>query len=324
MKLNKWVSVGVATITLSMLSVSTPALASGDGQSTQTSDSSQNQTQAQTPNHTNQSHSQWQKNLTGEAHTTIAHRGASGYAPEHTFNAYDKSHNELGASYIEIDLQRTKDGHLVAMHDETVNRTTNGHGRVEDYTLAELKKLDAGSWFNKQHPDLTQSEYNNAKVPTLDEILSRYGKNANYYIETKSPDVYPGMENQLIQSLNKHGMLTNQSLKNGHVIVQSFSEPSLQKMKQLNPNIPLIRLLDKGELPFQSESDLKRIKSYAVGVGPEYTDLNEKNTKHLKDLGFLIHPFTVNEEADMQRLNNYGVDGVFTNYADKYKNLNQK
>ena len=324
MKLNKWVSVGVATITLSMLSVSTPALGSGDGQSTQTSDSSQNQTQAQTPNHTNQSHSQWQKNLTGEAHTTIAHRGASGYAPEHTFNAYDKSHNELGASYIEIDLQRTKDGHLVAMHDETVNRTTNGHGRVEDYTLAELKKLDAGSWFNKQHPDLAQSEYNNAKVPTLDEILSRYGKNANYYIETKSPDVYPGMENQLIQSLNKHGMLTNQSLKNGHVIVQSFSEPSLQKMKQLNPNIPLIRLLDKGELPFQSESDLKRIKSYAVGVGPEYTDLNEKNTKHLKDLGFLIHPFTVNEEADMQRLNNYGVDGVFTNYADKYKNLNQK
>ena len=179
MKLNKWVSVGVATITLSMLSVSTPALASGDGQSTQTSDSSQNQTQAQTPNHTNQSHSQWQKNLTGEAHTTIAHRGASGYAPEHTFNAYDKSHNELGASYIEIDLQRTKDGHLVAMHDETVNRTTNGHGRVEDYTLAELKKLDAGSWFNKQHPDLAQSEYNTAKVPTVDEILSRYGQNAN-------------------------------------------------------------------------------------------------------------------------------------------------
>ena len=91
------------------------------------------------------------KNLTGEAHTTIAHRGASGYAPEHTFNSYDKSHRELGASYIEIDLQRTKDGHLVAMHDETVDRTTNGHGRVEDYTLDELKKLDAGSWFNKQH-----------------------------------------------------------------------------------------------------------------------------------------------------------------------------
>ncbi|MGE6422202.1 glycerophosphodiester phosphodiesterase [Staphylococcus pasteuri] len=297
-----------------------PVYASGNGQ---TNNGQYDQQSTQSSSNQNQS-TNWQKNLTGEAHTTIAHRGASGYAPEHTFNSYDKSHRELGASYIEIDLQRTKDGHLVAMHDETVDRTTNGHGRVEDYTLDELKKLDAGSWFNKQHPNLAKSEYKNAKVPTLDEILSRYGKNANYYIETKSPDVYPGMENQLIQSLNKHGMLTNQSLKNGHVIVQSFSEPSLQKMKQLSPNIPLIRLLDKGELTSQTESDLKRIKSYAIGVGPEYTDLNENNTKHLKDLGFLIHPFTVNNETDMQRLNDYGVDGVFTNYADKYKNISHE
>lgn len=95
-------------------------------------------------------------------------------------------------------------------------------------------------------------------------------------------------------------------------------------MKQLSPNIPLIRLLDKGELTSQTESDLKRIKSYAIGVGPEYTDLNENNTKHLKDLGFLIHPFTVNNETDMQRLNDYGVDGVFTNYADKYKNISHE
>ncbi|RFD69518.1 glycerophosphodiester phosphodiesterase [Staphylococcus pasteuri] len=318
MKINKWVFASVATV--SLLGMANPVYASGNGQ---TINGQYDQQSTQSSSNQNQS-TNWQKNLTGEAHTTIAHRGASGYAPEHTFNSYDKSHRELGASYIEIDLQRTKDGHLVAMHDETVDRTTNGHGRVEDYTLDELKKLDAGSWFNKQHPNLAKSEYKNAKVPTLDEILSRYGKNANYYIETKSPDVYPGMENQLIQSLNKHGMLTNQSLKNGHVIVQSFSEPSLQKMKQLSPNIPLIRLLDKGELTSQTESDLKRIKSYAIGVGPEYTDLNENNTKHLKDLGFLIHPFTVNNETDMQRLNDYGVDGVFSNYADKYKNISHE
>ncbi|WP_312632495.1 glycerophosphodiester phosphodiesterase family protein, partial [Mammaliicoccus sciuri] len=78
---------------------------------------------------------------------------------EHTFQAYDKSHNELKASYIEIDLQRTKDGHLVAMHDETVNRTTNGHGKVEDYTLDELKQLDAGSWFNKKYPKYARASY---------------------------------------------------------------------------------------------------------------------------------------------------------------------
>ena len=90
-------------------------------------------------------------------------------------------------------------------------------------------------------------------------------------------------------------------------------------MHQLNSNVPLIRLLDKGELAQQSEADLQRIRSYAIGVGPEYSDLNAQNTTHLKDLGFLVHPFTVNETADMRRLNQYGVDGVFTNYAINIK-----
>ncbi|MEJ7264933.1 glycerophosphodiester phosphodiesterase family protein, partial [Staphylococcus epidermidis] len=76
-----------------------------------------------------------------------------------------------GASYIEIDLQMTKDGHLVAMHDETVDRTTNGTGRVDSYTLEELKKLDAGSKFNEQHPEYADEQYKGAEVPTLDEIL---------------------------------------------------------------------------------------------------------------------------------------------------------
>lgn len=268
---------------------------------------------------TNDSHAHWATNPTGEKYTTIAHRGASGYAPEHTFQSYDKSHNELGASYIEIDLQRTKDGHLVAMHDETVNRTTNGHGRVDHYTLKQLKQLDAGSWFNKANPKYANKKYKNAKVPTLDEILDRYGKNANYYIETKSPDVYPGMEKQLLNTLARHGMLTNSSLNNGHVMLQSFSGDSLQKLHQMNPNVPLIKLMNKFELTNASDQDLKAIKSYAVGVGPEYTDLNIKNTRHLKDLGFLVHPYTVNNVNDMRRLNQYGVDGVFTNYVDLYK-----
>lgn len=282
-------------------------------------------TSAAISKHRHPNHSNWMTNLTDERYTTIAHRGASGYAPEHTFYAYDKSHNELGASYIELDLQRTKDGHLVAMHDETVDRTTNGTGRVEDYTLAQLKQLDAGSWFNKTHPEYAKPEYKDAKVPTLDEVLSRYGTSANYYIETKTPDVYPGMEEQLLKTLKKHHMLTGNSLNNGHVLIQSFSEESLLKMHQLDSRVPLIRLLDKNELQQQSEADLQRISSYAIGVGPEYTDLNAENTKHLKDLGFLIHPYTVNETADMQRLNQYGVDGIFTNFADKYKStiLNQ-
>ncbi|NUI89778.1 glycerophosphodiester phosphodiesterase [Staphylococcus borealis] len=300
-------------VTLGLVIIHTPVEASGSAISNTITP---NQSSTST---TQGNQSQWTTNLTGERYTTIAHRGASGYAPEHTFAAYDKSRNELGASYIEIDLQRTKDGHLVAMHDETVDRTTNGSGRVEDYTLSELKKLDAGSSFNEQHPQFANDRYKGATVPTLDEILTRYGTDANYYIETKQPDVYPGMEQQLLDTLDKHNMLNSNALQHGHVLIQSFSEASLLKMHQLNANVPLIRLLDKGELAQQSDADLQRIRSYAIGVGPEYSDLNERNTAHLKDLGFLVHPFTVNETADMQRLNQYGVDGVFTNYADQYK-----
>jgi glycerophosphoryl diester phosphodiesterase len=266
-------------------------------------------------------HSKWHTNPTQEIFVTIAHRGASGYAPEHTLNAYDKSHHDIGASYIEIDLQRTKDGQLIAMHDDLVDRTTNGHGKIKDLTLAQIKELNAGEWFNQLHPEKAKPEYQNAKVPTLDEILSRYGKHANYYIETKSPNVYPGMEDQLLQTLQKHDLLNKTSLKNGHVMIQSFSEDSLLKIHHQNKSIPLVRLLKKHQLQQLTDKDLKYIRKYATGISPEYTDLNESNTVHLKDLGFIVHPFTVDKSADMKRLNRYGVDGVFTNYADKYKRI---
>lgn len=80
-----------------------------------------------------------QHNVLNKPYVNIGHRGASGYAPEHTFASYDKSLYEMHADYLELDLQMTKDGHLVAMHDDKVNRTTNGTGRVDHYTLAELK-----------------------------------------------------------------------------------------------------------------------------------------------------------------------------------------
>ncbi len=104
----------------------------------------------------------------------IAHRGASAYAPEHTIAAY-KLGQQLRGDYIEIDLQMTKDGHLVAMHDETVNRTTNGTGLVKEHTLEEIKQLNAGSFFNEKHPSLAKKEFEDAKVPTLEEIIETFG-----------------------------------------------------------------------------------------------------------------------------------------------------
>lgn len=94
------------------------------------------------------------------------------------------------------------------------------------------------------------------------------------------------MEKQLLDTLDKHDLLTQKSLKHGHVMIQSFSGSSLEKVHHMNANIPLIRLMNKFELKKATNQDLKNIKSYAIGVGPEYTDLNIKNTRHLKNLGF--------------------------------------
>lgn len=252
---------------------------------------------------------------------SIAHRGASGYAPEHTFYAYDKAHKEFNADYIELDLQMTKDGNLIAMHDEGVERTTGNKGRVEDYTTKELKQMDVGSWFNKKYPKYAKKEYKGAKIPTLEEILDRYGDNANYYIETKSPDVYPGMEEKLLHSLEKHNLLSNQKLNKGQVVIQSFSQESLLKVANMNNQIPLVQLVDENKLSTFNSEDLKFISSYAIGVGPDYSDLDEQMVQKLHNYNLKVHPYTVNTEKDMQQMFNIGVDGVFSNYIDNYIKL---
>ncbi|WP_081979842.1 glycerophosphodiester phosphodiesterase [Staphylococcus sp. ZWU0021] len=252
---------------------------------------------------------------------SIAHRGASGYAPEHTFYAYDKAHKEFNADYIELDLQMTKDGNLIAMHDEDVERTTGHKGRVEDYTTKELKQMDVGSWFNKKYPKYAKKEYKGAKIPTLEEILDRYGDNANYYIETKSPDVYPGMEEKLLHSLEKHNLLSDQKLNKGQVVIQSFSQESLLKVANMNNQIPLVQLVDENKLSTFNSEDLKFISSYAIGVGPDYSDLDEQMVQKLHNYNLKVHPYTVNTEKDMQQMFNIGVDGVFSNYIDNYIKL---
>lgn len=253
-----------------------------------------------------------------DSNVSIAHRGASGYAPEHTIFAYDKAINEFNADYLELDLQMTKDGNLIAMHDEYVDRTTDYHGLVENYTTHELKQMDIGSWFNKAYPNLSKKEYKNAKILTLDEILDRYGDNVNYYIETKSPEVYPGMENKLLDTLHNHGLTQPQKLSKGNVVIQSFSQESLLKVGNLNSNIPLIQLVDKDKLKTFTAKDLNFISSYAVGISPDFNDLNYNNVKMLHEFGFKVHPYTVNTENDMQIMLNINVDGVFSNYIDKY------
>ncbi|TLS36554.1 glycerophosphodiester phosphodiesterase [Pseudalkalibacillus caeni] len=284
--------------------------------------------------------------LNDEQFLVVGHRGVSGLAPEHTLASYDLVKGQKG-DYIEVDLQMTKDGELIAMHDTKVDRTTNGTGEVRDMTLDEIKQLDAGSWFNEKFPEYAKEEYEGLKVPTLEEVFQRYGKDARYYIETKSPDVYPGMEEKLLNLLEEYN-LTGPNEESSKVIIQSFSQESLLKVHDLNENIPLVQLLwyaPDGNGGYVEESgltsspekvteeELQAIDEYAVGIGMNYKYnnkmvINEEYVQEARDLDMLVHPYTVNEENDMETLIDWGVTGMFTNFAGKldstYKSINKK
>lgn len=251
----------------------------------------------------------------------IAHRGASGYAPEHTLAAY-KMAMDMGADYVEFDLQMTKDGTLICLHDETLDRTTNVKETfpkrksyyVKEFTIDEIKKLDAGSWFNKAYPDKAKDEYIGSKVPSLDgaiKYIEDYGKGKfKYYIETKSPDIYPGMEEKLLEKLKLYNIVDK-------TIIQSFSSESLRKVRKLNNSIILVQLNSSDDYSTNKLIDsLDTIEGYANGIGPEKILVDKYLVSEAHKHNLVVHPWTVNERLEMEKLLDLGVDGMFTNYTD--------
>src|SRR5699024_3179976 len=137
------------------------------------------------------------------------------------------------------------------------------------------KKLDAGSWFNEEFPDLAEPVFSQIRVPTLPEIIETFGTDANYYIETKTPEEYPEMAERLIALLQEKQLLGG-DLPEGKVIIQSFSEESLREVKQIDPSIPLIQLISYNRMASISKNELERIKEYAVGIGANYEKLSKR------------------------------------------------
>lgn len=247
----------------------------------------------------------------------IAHRGASGSAPEHTIPAYDLA-LKLGADYIEQDLQLTKDGVLVAMHDTTLDRTARGSaenctGAVSDHTLAQIKTCDVGSWFNEANPEAARPQYVGLRIPTLEEVFKRYRRKVNYYIETKSPESSDRMEERLLELMDRYG-LRQPAAERWQVLIQSFSPPSLLKMHQLDPSLPLIQLLYGGP-SLANQAALPAIAEYAVGIGPAYGSVDSALAEAAHERCLAVHPYTVNDESDMSSLIDAGVDGMFTNFS---------
>ena len=250
----------------------------------------------------------------------IAHRGASGHAPEHSFAAWDLALAQ-GADYLEQDLQLTRDGVLVVLHDDTLDRTVRiaghpGRGAVSERTLAELRAAEIGSWFNELRPELARPEYATLPLPTLADVLERYAGRASFYIETKQPESAPGMEEALLLLLQRH-QLVAAARQEWRVVVQSFSETSLRKLHRLEPGLPLVLLLEQAEPLSGILARLPEIAEFAVGIGPHHSLVDEAlvGTAHRHCL--VLHPYTVNEPGEQARLAAAGVDGMFTDYPDR-------
>jgi len=229
----------------------------------------------------------------------IAHRGASGHAPENTFAAFERA-VELGAGFIETDLQLTRDAQFVAIHDAYLDRTTNGQGPVRDHTLAELRQLDAGKWFDRQFMD--------QRIPTLDEILQfARERDIVFYLEIKQSVTW-GMHQTLVGVLGK-------AQNAAHTIVISFDPATLDSVRRLEPAMMTGLLVDKAK----SDSIQAALEVGARQICPQVdlVTLELVERAHRADLHVVT--WTVNDVDKMRAAMDAGVDGIMTDLPDRLR-----
>ena len=227
-----------------------------------------------------------------------AHRGASAYAPENTMEAFQLA-IDMKADGIEIDVHLSKDGHIMVIHDATIDRTSNGQGAVTDYTLEELKAFDFGYKFYK-------GERRGIKIPTLDELYELYSKtDMTINIEIKSDD--PAIAPKLVELTEKYGMTAK-------VLYSSFNHPQLLNILKENPAIPVAPLYS---------AKLVKMWDYAANMGATAI---HPNGKHIVDspeyfencakLGILVNPWTIDTPEIAKKLVAMGANAVITNVPD--------
>lgn len=238
----------------------------------------------------------------GKKVDNVAHRGASGYAPENTIAAFDKA-VDMKADYIEIDVQQSKDGQLVVIHDTSVDRTTDGTGYITDLTLEELRSLDAGSWKGE--------EFTGEKIPTFEEVLDRYRGKVGILIELKSPELYPGIEENVALELKERNLDKPQNEK---IIIQSFNFESMKITNSLLPNIPIGVLTSSSK--DTTDQALKEFSTYADYFNPSYRLVTKDLVNRVHSIGMKISSWTVRSQETADFLLDAGVDAIITDYPD--------
>lgn len=221
----------------------------------------------------------------------IGHRGAKGYEPENTLVSFEKA-IEMGADGIELDVHLSLDGHLIVIHDETIDRTTNGKGFVNQLALQELKSFK----INDEH-----------EIPTLEEVLDLVNQRCFVNIELKNQDT----AEKVVQLIEHY--ISDKNWNHNHFIVSSFDWNALQQVRFLNGNI---------RIGILTETDLNLALSFArflkaEALHPDFQLLTNEYTAKIQEKGIQVFPWTVNEMDNIQRMKSFNVDGIITDFLDR-------
>ena len=277
--------------------------------------------------------------------TNVAHRGASAYAPEHTIAAYRLA-IEMGADYVEQDLAVTKDGVLICLHDASLERTTNveelfpnrvttqtieGKTRrawlANDFTLAEIKSLDAGSWFD--------AKFKGEKIPTFDEAIALVRGKAGIFPELKTPEIYAGrsivFEKLVAEALDRNGLRGAKADPKTPVILQTFSQETARNLAKMSIGVPVVLLMEYDNR-LRSADQVKAWKGIVQGFGPAKRIVfeNADFVKWAHAEGLTVTPYTFRssevsksgfrtvDEEMAHFLYRLDVDALFTDNPDRF------
>lgn len=246
----------------------------------------------------------------------IAHRGSSGSAPENTVAAVEFAVDQH-ASFVEVDVQRTTDGELVIIHDTTLARTTDAEQvfpdrapwNVGDFTLAELKQLDAGSWFS--------SDFAGEPIPTLREVVETLGQRTGFLLEFKAPELYPGIEADVAEELASIPGYLRAAVGGGRLIAQSFDHASMSTFHEVSPEVPIGLLYDVRP----TDAELVAAGEWADQINPGYQVVERALVERIHELGMTISVYTLNTGQLMRQYLNLGVDGIITDYPGVLRDI---
>lgn len=216
----------------------------------------------------------------------IGHRGASGYAPENTLTSIEKA-IALRCAFTEVDIQRTSDDELVLLHDERVDRTTNGRGRVSELTLPDMRKLDAGG---------------GQMVPTLEEALKAANGRIGLILELKTKGLAPDV-----------CTIVRASGFNRPVIYASFLHEELQDVRRIDPHADTLALFKW----FSKVPVAQVVRLQATHVGLRFNTATKRRVKALHNAGLTVFVYTVNKPAEVNKMKILGVDGVISDFPDR-------